>query len=48
MIEIIVAPGKITNIPLYKGDDAQKIVNNFGMTFNLGQKAKDNLFGIIN
>lgn len=43
MIEIIIAPGKIAHLPIYDGDDAHVLCQNFSRTYNLSKVAKDQL-----
>ena len=44
-MELVLAPGKRTKVPLYHqrdggSDDVESIVKNIGVTFNLSKKAK--------
>ena len=52
IIELVLAPGKKTKVPLYwardgGSDDVEEIVRNIGITFNMSKKAKDALREVV-
>jgi hypothetical protein len=51
-LELVLAPGKRTKVPLYHqrdggSDDVESIVKNIGVTFNLSKKAKVALRDVV-
>ena len=47
IVEIIIAPGKAAQLPIYEGDDPSTLCQNFSMTYNLGRVARQSLLGIL-
>ena len=52
IIELVLAPGKKTKVPLYLAkdggsDDVEEIVRNLGVTFNMSKKAKEAMREVV-